>query len=315
MSLLNELFKFEKEYEGDPYDSESDEDDDTAMTESGDLESDEYIEYQNHANNIRCGQVGDGPGVQDMLDDDTDEENEHEVIGDVKWEADSHILPPNRVEYPKTTVKDDFKHQFQTPESSFLAFIPLTFFVHWTTMCNLHRQEGARADFVTNCTEALINTNWEMKLQMQMNGGVASQNTNNDNIMSMMGVTGQMEEGNGSSHASIGVIGAEMCRRPILCSLVSFMQYRVLKRNGTFRMPTKDGKACMVCCFEERGRGKSVVGCLSHGICACSVMQPRRQEGKPLMKEGTEDLITDWSWICPDNTLTCWEKAHLWYIP
>ena len=95
MSLLNELFKFEKEYEGDPYDSESDEDDDTAMTESGDLESDEYIEYQNHANSIRCGQVGDGPGIQDMVDDDTDKENEQEVIGGVKWEADSHILPPS----------------------------------------------------------------------------------------------------------------------------------------------------------------------------------------------------------------------------
>ena len=33
------------------------------------------------------------------------------------------------------------------------------------------------------------------------------------------------------------------------------------------------------------------------------------------MKEGTEDLITNWSWICPDDTLMCWEKAHLWYIP
>ena len=114
-----------------------------------------------------------------------------------------------------------------------------------------------------------------MKLQMQMNGGVTSQNTNNDNLMSMMGVTGLTEDGNGSSHASIGVVGAEMGGGPILCSPVSSMQYRMPKRNGTFGMPTKDGKACMVCCFEERGRGKSVVGCLSHGLHACSVMQPR----------------------------------------
>jgi hypothetical protein len=32
------------------------------------------------------------------------------------------------------------------------------------------------------------------------------------------------------------------------------------------------------------------------------------------MKEGIEETVTDWSWICPED-ITCWDKAHLWHLP
>jgi hypothetical protein len=25
--------------------------------------------------------------------------------------------------------------------------------------------------------------------------------------------------------------------------------------------------------------------------------------------------VTDFSWLCPDNNLSCWHKLHLWYEP
>ena len=57
--------------------------------------------------------------------------------GDTHWcAAGIHCM-----DYPETTVKDDFKHQFDTPVSSLLAFILLTFFVYRVQMCNLWAQE------------------------------------------------------------------------------------------------------------------------------------------------------------------------------
>jgi hypothetical protein len=90
---------------------------------------------------------------------------------------------------------------------------------------------------------------------------------------------------------------------------------RATNNEEMFKAPSRDGSACMVCKYEERGRGARVIACLTHGIRACLVAQPNRQSVKPLMKQGTKDPVTDWSWICPGDKMTCWDKAHLWYRP
>jgi hypothetical protein len=193
--------------------------------------------------------------------------------------------------------------------------------VHFDLVNGAKGPRNARVNFVETCAKEFITTDWEMVLQK--NGGTASRNSGAGDLITMMGVT---KKNNDDIVASGDDFGGGSSILVATCVPVSLGagegQYRVpasknAKNNeDMFKAPTKDGKACMVCKFEERGaaRGKKVSACLTHGIRACTVVQPSRQSGKPLMKEGTEETVTDWSWICPED-ITCWDKAHLWHLP
>ena len=56
--------------------------------------------------------------------------------------------------------------------------------------------------------------------------------------------------------------------------------------------------------------------CRVHGIRACGIARPPRSlEQKVLVVKGTNDPVTDLSWMCPDDKgLTCMEKAHQFYF-
>ena len=74
----------------------------------------------------------------------------------------------------------------------------------------------------------------------------------------------------------------------------------------------KKGFTCQICRFEGRGDNivKDVCWCGKHAIRCCSVVR----KNKPVKKcDGTN--MTDYSWRAPDETQTCWEKAHSFYIP
>jgi hypothetical protein len=32
-------------------------------------------------------------------------------------------------------------------------------------------------------------------------------------------------------------------------------------------------------------------------------------------KSDSNELVTDFPWMCPDTDLSCWQKFHLWYQP
>ena len=79
-------------------------------------------------------------------------------------------------------------------------------------------------------------------------------------------------------------------------------------------------KACQICDFEGRGRKLNGVNyCPTHRIRACTLrfMDPRLMDF--FKKQGEKQIIHDISlmdkWLCPDTSLTCWEKAHSFYIP
>jgi hypothetical protein len=73
----------------------------------------------------------------------------------------------------------------------------------------------------------------------------------------------------------------------------------------------KSGFACQVCKFEERGRRlKNMVICTKHCLRLCA----RSYELKQILKVDGEE-ISDYSWMAPDDTMSCWEKAHHFYIP
>jgi len=83
----------------------------------------------------------------------------------------------------------------------------------------------------------------------------------------------------------------------------------------------KNSKKCQICEYERRGTGryKNVMICLSHGVRACGYARPpRAMEGNNhlITNEKTKEIITDFSWICGDDSgLTCMEKFHVYYLP
>ena len=70
--------------------------------------------------------------------------------------------------------------------------------------------------------------------------------------------------------------------------------------------------ACQICRFEGRRENivKDVGWCSKHAIRACSVAR----EHKALLKADGMPM-TDYSWRPSDESLTCWNKAHTFYIP
>ena len=90
-------------------------------------------------------------------------------------------------------------------------------------------------------------------------------------------------------------------------------------QSGTDSLPNSK-KSCQICDFEGRGRKlNSVNYCPTHRIRACTLrfIDPRLMDY--FKKQGINQIIHDKSmmdeWLCPDTSLTCWEKAHSFYIP
>jgi hypothetical protein len=74
----------------------------------------------------------------------------------------------------------------------------------------------------------------------------------------------------------------------------------------------KNGFVCQVCRFEERGkRLLSVDICTKHCLRLCT----RSYERETIFKKDGKE-ITDYSWVArPNDSMSCWEKAHTFYIP
>jgi len=77
-------------------------------------------------------------------------------------------------------------------------------------------------------------------------------------------------------------------------------------------------RRCQICEYEQRGKKRvaNVLLCLNHGIKACGIPRPPRSEEKrKLLVNGTNDPITDFTWMCDDSKgLTCMEKFHTFYL-
>ena len=79
-------------------------------------------------------------------------------------------------------------------------------------------------------------------------------------------------------------------------------------------------RVCQICEYEGRGRRRTGVNyCPTHKIRACTLHHPDPKISNKFTLRGvvnTIDLTDDnEDWLCPDSSLTCWEKAHLFYIP
>ena len=78
-------------------------------------------------------------------------------------------------------------------------------------------------------------------------------------------------------------------------------------------------RACQICEFEGRGRKVKFTNyCTNHKVKCCTITYPSQKIENTFIKWGEKydnSKVRNWEWLCPETELTCWQKAHKWYIP
>jgi hypothetical protein len=74
-------------------------------------------------------------------------------------------------------------------------------------------------------------------------------------------------------------------------------------------------KTCQLCDFEGRGMVMSQFFYFKVHCVRLCMKQNQDSRTIGLKKTDYTEPVTDFSWLCPDNTLSCWQKFHLWYEP
>jgi hypothetical protein len=89
---------------------------------------------------------------------------------------------------------------------------------------------------------------------------------------------------------------------------VDSVELKVLKSHLGRRL-----KNCQLCDFEGRGMVTSQT-CYLKVHCVWICMKQHQDSMKiGLKRTDSTEPVTDFSWLCPDNNLSCWQKFHLWY--
>ena len=78
---------------------------------------------------------------------------------------------------------------------------------------------------------------------------------------------------------------------------------------------SRDGKSCQICLYEGRGvHKKNCVYCPNHKIRVCTSRHPGPSSSTYLIdRKKIISSCKDFTWMCPDNSLTCWQKYHVFY--
>ena len=79
---------------------------------------------------------------------------------------------------------------------------------------------------------------------------------------------------------------------------------------------SNDGRCCQICKFEGRGIKLSCVNfCIKHKVRCCSISHDDHTDTNTFRNRKQKISCTDWSWMCPHVTWTCWRKFHEYYLP
>ncbi|MGH7974639.1 MAG: hypothetical protein ACREBR_03870 [bacterium] len=99
------------------------------------------------------------------------------------------------------------------------------------------------------------------------------------------------------------------------CKTVS---YKTLEAELNITIP-RTRRTCHVCAYEGRNRRSSdVYTCRKHAAKLCHrTHSPRNLDtNAPVLHNIiTNQPVTDWSWLCPESSWTCWEKYHNFNLP
>jgi hypothetical protein len=73
-------------------------------------------------------------------------------------------------------------------------------------------------------------------------------------------------------------------------------------------------KHFQLCDFEGPGMVMSQTCYCKVGVWLC-MKQHQNSRTIGLKKMDSTEAVMDFSWLRPDNNLSCWQKFHLWYKP
>ena len=81
---------------------------------------------------------------------------------------------------------------------------------------------------------------------------------------------------------------------------------------------SKRNNYCRICVFEGRGFKRKTQYCQCHGVFLCTTIHedPRKCAEFYFNHERiASNNIKDWSFLCSNQSISCWEKAHRMYFP
>lgn len=171
------------------------------------------------------------------------------------------------------------------------------------------KRKWHRYKFMEELGNQLINTDWQKYVSEKraQEAKRSTDNMNNDSIISHLGITRFDEtESRSSMESSSKSINADHCT-----PLVPKNYFTGCKMSDKRRI-------CQICTFEGRGRKlQNVVFCAQHHVRACLEIHPDHTKENKYYNYSTSSYqpCYDWSWMCKNHTLSCWEKLHQYYIP
>ena len=182
-------------------------------------------------------------------------------------------------------------------------------------------RQYTRVKFMKNLQEQLIDVDWSEKIRRhQMDDSDDESLYSNDEM--------HFRKKDFNDNLTDEAIEKDWERRSVkkLCNPIA-MQASICDfltdeyaLNIKLRALSDSQRVCQICEFEGRGRRRTGVNyCPHHKIRACTLKNPHPENLNKFRLGGVNfdiDLSeSSNSWLCPDGSLTCWEKAHNWYIP
>ena len=180
-------------------------------------------------------------------------------------------------------------------------------FIHYKLVNpELGTRSTARYDFMNGLANALCTTNWN-------DFGNSEEGRSTDTIFNALCMSNQVEDATIDQDIMlqqeeiIAGENEESNSNNYYCQPISYKKFIDKDRNkrGSLR--------CQVCIFEGRKTRelRNVAICSQHALRLCIVAH---DHVKLYKDEETKEEINDYSWRAPEG-LSCWQKAHQFYIP
>ena len=172
---------------------------------------------------------------------------------------------------------------------------------------NKCESKSARRNFTSEIATELLNRDWTN--HTTANAASSPVANEDDMLRSLLNDEEETEgrQGGEGSHPEVGDDGLirhwnTNCPQCVPDSVSAFVEERSSRR----------GLSCQTCSFEGRGSNmvKHVEVCRKHRLRCCTISRP---PARLTTHDGNE--VTDLSWMPHDQRMTCWEKAHCFYIP
>ena len=212
------------------------------------------------------------------------------------------------------TDRHHFKKWYKQFFLAILDFALLNADIHYHTVNKVEaKKKYACYNFFKNLGHALIRTDWSKYIMKQKQSYHYKSDDNESNTTDDILI----------NHLGVHKDSSPCVSRDSICSNSKSITSPNcnpidIKSYFTGCQLTRKKMICQICVFEGRGRiQKSVAFCAQHHIRACLKSHPDHTATNKYYDSVTSTYkpCYDWSWICPDKGLTCWEKLHQFYIP